>query len=97
MLNAEPAGGTAQLAWSRSSSRHRFAGDYTRVPTDRPFFWSGGRLGYGHVAVSIGGGWCYGVDLVRPGRIDLHQLADVARRWELHPLGWCDDINGKQL
>lgn len=92
-------GGThdAQDAWDQAKSKHKFTGSYAKVPANRPFFYSGGSRGYGHVVVTAGNGWAYGTDMCHSGRICLHRLSDPVTKWGFRPLGYTDDINHKVI
>lgn len=83
--------------WEYSKHRHPFDGNYNAVPRGVPFWWSGGSHGDGHVAPTEGGGLCMSTDILRDGYFDEVPLARIAQQWELHPLGWTEDINGVRV
>lgn len=77
--------------WKATKRRH--AGD-RNPPAGVPVFWSGGRNGYGHAAVSLGGGKIRSTDAGGSGKIATVDLGWVEREWGLTYLGWSDDLNG---
>lgn len=79
------------------------------APRNRPYFWSGGSHGYGHVAITDGytrfGGnlrvwttdWPNPVTGRRDGKWRRVRADKITRAWGLHPLGWGDSLNGVQI
>lgn len=78
-------------AWRGARRRHPVSRG-SHVPTGVPVFWSTGT--WGHVALSIGGGYCLSNDILRPGRIDVVKIDTITRRWGAKLLGWTEDLNG---
>lgn len=87
---------SATSAWEHAVHKHPET-DPTKIPRGVPVFWTGGSHGYGHVAVSRGGGSCWTTDLIRPGKVDVARIADVHARWGLTLVGWTEDINGVRV
>jgi hypothetical protein len=84
--------GSAVAAWNGADMRHGVSSG-AQVPRAVPVFWTGGSHGYGHVAVSVGGGLCWSTDFRRHGDVDLVRIDDITRSWNLHLAGWSEDIN----
>lgn len=82
--------------WKSARRKHPTKDPYD-IPRGVPVFWSGGGNGYGHAAISVGGGQMWSTDIERAGRVDLAPIAAVKRKWGLELLGWAEDINGTQL
>lgn len=82
--------------WKSAKRKHPTKDPYD-IPRGVPVFWSGGPNGYGHAAISVGGGQMWSTDIERRGRVDLAPIADVRRKWGLELLGWAEDINGVTL
>jgi hypothetical protein len=66
-------------------------------PAGVPVFWSGGSHGYGHAAVSLGGGKIRSTDAGGRGKVATVDLGWVERSWGLHYLGWTDDLHGEVI
>ncbi len=84
-------GGTydAVTAWKQAKYRHS-----TGTPPRGSFvFWSGGRSGHGHIAVSAGGGDVYSTDLHTSDYVGRVPISLVHQRWGLKYLGWTEDVN----
>lgn len=85
----------AEDAWKRAKLRHRID-DVAGVPRGVPVYWVGGSNDNGHVAISMGAGWC-----MSPGTPDdpehwgLVRISAIAQRWGgLTLAGWSEDLNG---
>lgn len=76
-------------AWRRCRSRGEVVetSNADRIPAGTFVYWSGGRNGYGHVAVSLGGGKCVSTDWPS-GRIGVAGIDDITRTWGLRLLGY---------
>lgn len=80
--------------WKAARLRHKVEA-VDAVPAGVPVWWTGGSHGYGHVAISDGGGWAWSTDLRRPGRWDRVRISQVAQTWGGMTLaGWSEDLNG---
>jgi|SRR5262245_29468470 len=82
--------GSAAVAWRYAKDRR------TSQPPPRgfPVFYLGGPGGFGHVAISAGGGWIYTTDLPTPGRVGRVSWIEPARQWGHTYAGWTYDLNG---
>lgn len=78
----------AATAFSHTKFRHS-----TPAPEGVPVWWTGGSHGFGHVAISVGGGICWTTDFKRPGYFDLAPISEITRAWGLTYQGWTEDIN----
>lgn len=83
---------SASAAWA--NARYKRAGT---PPRGFPVYWTGGSRGYGHIAISDGGGWCWTTDYRRDGRVDRVPIATITRNWGLHYRGWAEDVNGVRI
>lgn len=60
-------------------------------PVGALVYWTGGSKGYGHAAVSIGGGKIVSTDIKRKGKADVVSIAYLNQRWgNLQYQGWAD-------
>jgi hypothetical protein len=84
--------GSAIAAWNGADHKHRVAHG-AQVPRAVPVFWSGGSKGFGHVALSIGGGLCRSTDWPSSGRVGTVAIDTITANWHEHFLGWTEDIN----
>jgi hypothetical protein len=84
-------------SWRMAKHKHPFDGKWNDVPANRPFYYSGGSRGFGHIVVTAGNGWAYGTDIPRSGQVGLHRLSAPTVLWGHPPLGYTDDINGKVI
>ncbi|NUR07699.1 MAG: hypothetical protein HOQ45_11910 [Nocardioidaceae bacterium] len=75
------------------ATRRKHPGD-RNPPRGVPVFWSGGSNGYGHAAVSLGGGKIRSTDAGGRGKVATVDLAWPERAWGLTYLGWSDDLAG---
>lgn len=83
----------ASEAWRRT--KHRHTG--TAPPRGAIVWWTGGRSGHGHVAISLGDGRIRTTDLPTSGRWGTAQLSDPVRLWGLRYEGWSEDIDGVRV
>jgi hypothetical protein len=91
-FNAGARYGTASIAYSHTRYRHT-----STPPAGVPVWWTGGSHGYGHVAMSAGGGYVYSTDVYRAGRVDRARISHITSAWGLHYRGWSEDINGVRV
>lgn len=63
-------------------------------PRGTPVAWSGGRNGFGHRAISLGGGKIRSTDAGGSGVVATVDLGWVERNWGLNYLGWSETITG---
>lgn len=66
-------------------------------PAGVPVFWSGGRKGHGHAAVSLGDGLVRSTDAWAAGLVGSVPLTEVTRRWGMPYLGWTEDLYGHEI
>lgn len=87
---------TAAATWLHTRYRHT-----TIPPAGAPCWWTGGRTGAGHDAVSAGGGYCYSTDFgprgwIGDGCVRKIPISSIARYdRNLTYRGWSQDINGR--
>lgn len=84
--------GSARLGWLNAKKKHRVSSG-AEVPAGVPVWWLGGSRGFGHVAVSLGGGLCRSTDWPRKYMVNTARIDDISRRWGLKLVGWSEDIN----
>lgn len=68
-----------------------------KPPRGVPVAWSGGRNGFGHRAISLGGGLIRSTDAGGSGRVATVELGWVERTWGLTYLGWSETITGLEI
>ena len=79
---------TAAIAWGATKHRH------TSVPpAGVPVWWTGGRRGFGHVAVSAGDGFVISTDCPSRGRVGKVAIKAITQGWGQTYRGWSEDIN----
>lgn len=81
----------AATAWTHATGKRR--GDRT-PPAGAAVYWTGGSQGYGHVAISVGGGKVRSSDAGGAGRVSTVPVKWITREWGLKYAGWADSING---
>lgn len=86
----DPLYGDATTAWANTNDRH--PGD-RNPPRGALPYWTGGSHGYGHIAVSIGGGKIRSTDAGGSGRVATVSLGWVETHWGLPYAGWAWDVN----
>jgi len=80
----------AATAWHNTNDRH----PGNRNPPKGSFvFWTGGSKGYGHIALSLGGGKVRSTDAGGRGRVATVDLGWVERNWGQRYAGWSWDVN----
>ena len=82
---------SAAEAWMRARDKH--PGDQT-APAGVPVFWTGGSQGYGHIALSVGGGKCRSTDVPSAGRVATVEIDWITEHWGQKYMGWTEDLNG---
>lgn len=87
---------SAADSWRMADHKHPTS-DPHAIPRGVPVFWLGGSHGFGHIAVSAGGGMCWSTDLRRPGKVDKVPIDDVRRLWGLQLAGWAEEVNGQRV
>jgi hypothetical protein len=86
--NVPPQYATAAIAWSKTKYRHGGT-----PPKGVPVWWTGGSRGFGHVAISAGGGFVISTDSGGRGRVGRTSIAHITRAWGQTYRGWTEDIN----
>lgn len=82
--------GDAATAWRNTNDRH----PGNRNPPRGSFvFWTGGSRGFGHIAMSLGGGKIRSTDAGGAGRVATVDLGWVERNWGQRYAGWSWDVN----
>jgi len=81
----------ASRAWYNTNDRH--PGDSTNVPRGAFVYWTGGSRGFGHIAMSLGGGKVRSTDAGGRGKIATVDIGWVSRVWGLRYAGWSWDCN----
>lgn len=82
----------ASTSWKNAKHKVRVSSG-NDVPRGVPVYWTGGSSGYGHIAISTGGGNCWSTDWARPGRIDKARINDITSGWNLKLEGYAWEIN----
>lgn len=82
--------------WKSEPTSARHPGDRT-PPRGVPVAWGGGRNGYGHRAISLGGGKIRSTDAGGAGRVATVDLGWVERNWGMTYLGWSETISGIEI
>src|SRR5690625_475689 len=89
---------SATIAWNRTRYRHR---DINNAPAGVPIFWelhpANRNHGLGHVALSVGGGYCISTSVGPGGAIGKVRIADLTRSWQMTVRGWTEDYHGQRI
>lgn len=89
---------SATIAWNRTKIRHR---NINNAPAGVPIFWelhpANRNYGLGHVAISVGGGYCISTSVGPGGAIGKVKIADLTRAWGMTVRGWTEDYHGKRV
>lgn len=88
--------GTATLCWQAADHKHPVSHG-VNVPRGTPVYWTGGSHGFGHIAISIGGGLCLSTDWLRAGRIDVARIDDITSHWGLNFEGYANEVNDVEV
>lgn len=67
------------------------------APAGALLWWTGGSHGHGHVALYAGDGYCWSVDIRRPGYFDKVPVVSITREWGLTFIGASLDVNGVKV
>ncbi|MGZ6768003.1 MAG: hypothetical protein ACXVEQ_17080 [Nocardioidaceae bacterium] len=76
---------------ARGAFNKHFGG---RPPAGAAVYYTGGSHGYGHIAISVGGGKVRSTDSGGSGRVATVGYRWPVTHWHLHYAGWADNING---
>jgi len=66
------------------------------APAGALCFWTGGSHGAGHVALSVGRGYCASTDIVATGYVNIVPISLIHSRWGQTYVGWTDAYYGPQ-
>jgi hypothetical protein len=91
-LNVAAVHPSAEKAFYATTRRR---GTQSTPPAGVPVWWTNG--GYGHVALSAGGGYVWSNDILRRGKIDKVSIDYITRNWGQRYRGWTEDINGVRV
>jgi hypothetical protein len=84
----------AATAWRNVDHKHRDR----RPPRGAAVYWVGGSRGFGHIAISVGGGKVRSTDAAGTGRVATRTLGWFDRHWpSLKYAGWAWDINEQTI
>ncbi len=64
-------------------------------PMGAPVYWQVGS--HGHIAVSMGLGYCRSTDFPYKGRVQTLKISDVSRAWGAVYRGWSRDYAGRMI
>lgn len=84
----------ASTAWAHAFNRHK--GD-RNPPRGAMCYWTGGSNGYGHIAVSLGGGKIRSTDSGGKGKPATVALSWPETYWGLPYAGWADNVNDVEI
>lgn len=90
--NVSPKYASAAIAWNKSKFRHS-----STPPKGVPVWWTGGSRGFGHVAISDGGGFVISSDTGGKGRVGRTSIRRITKTWNQTYRGWTEDINGVRV
>lgn len=89
---------SATLAWQDTERRHA---DISSAPAGVPVFWelhpANKNHGLGHVALSVGGGYCISTSVGPGGAIGKVGIDALTRAWQMTPRGWTEDYHGRTV
>lgn len=86
---------SAAAQWESIPHSHRHFGP---APLGAPIFWTGGSVGYGHIALSDGHGSVWSTDLPVEAHVGLVSVPSVIESWPNHQLaGWSSMLEGYDL
>lgn len=92
-----PSDGSASAAEAYFRTKLRHAGGEFSIPIGVPVWWTGGRNGHGHVAISAGRGKVWSTDIKRGGYFDLVPIDEITTSWGLRFEGWSEDMDGVRV
>lgn len=84
----------AATAWRNAFHRHKGDRD---PPRGAMVYWLGGSHGYGHIAVSVGGGRVRSTDAAGAGNVATVALSWPEDHWGLPYAGWADNVNDVRI
>lgn len=81
----------ANAAWYAAKMRHTTG----TPPAGAPVYWGGGK--HGHIAMSLGNGYCRSTDVPEKGRVGTIAIATLTRTWGIPYRGWSEDYAGHPI
>lgn len=84
----------AATAWKHAFNRH--PGD-KNPPRGAMVYWTGGSKGYGHIAVSLGGGKIRSSDANGNGKPATVSIDWPTQQWGMPYAGWADNVNDQVI
>jgi hypothetical protein len=60
-------------------------------------YWTGGSRGFGHIAISAGGGYVFSTDYPKRNRVGRAKITAITRGWRQKYVGWSDECNEVRL
>jgi hypothetical protein len=84
----------ANEGWRNAQYKHRTSSGQ-HCPRGVPVWWTNST--HGHVALSVGDGYCINTDAGGAGVCARVKIDDLTRRWGLRFEGWSEDINGVRV
>lgn len=78
---------SARSHWLAIPGQYKHAGD-SNVPAGGLAFFSGGSSGYGHVMISIGGGYFLSTDIHGSGTFTRTTISEIKSKWGQTYSGW---------
>lgn len=85
---------SASESWGAADVKHRVSSGKA-CPRGVLVYWTGGSQGYGHIALSVGGGLCLTNDFAGAGYFSAARIDDITSRWGQTFGGWspfCNDV-----
>jgi hypothetical protein len=95
-FSVAPLYASASDAWREAKRKHP-TNSGKHCPRNVPVWWTGGSQGFGHVALSVGNGFCLSTDAGGAGKCAKVEIDELTRRWGLDFKGWTEDINDKRV
>lgn len=73
--------------WQQIPAALKFPGS-ADAPPGALLFWSGGSQGHGHVAIAVGDGSCFSIDIAGAGTVSRAPVRLISQQWGLPYQGW---------
>jgi hypothetical protein len=77
----------ALTQWEMTPSTFKRPGSLDPAP-GALVFWGGGSAGHGHVAIAVGDGSCWSIDIAGAGTVSRAPITAIHAQWGLPYLGW---------
>lgn len=89
------AGIPGRYATAADAARHAHGKHFgSKPPAGAAVYYTGGSHGYGHIAISVGGGNVRSTDSGGSGHVATVGYRWPVNHWHLHYAGWANNING---